>query len=74
MLDQVQAKIDRKLYELSFTEIEEPTRVNWLLGGHTSASVVLVSGHYDTQDRAIRGKDANGAIRYIPRRNIQSIG
>lgn len=67
-------KLERKLYELALVGIEEPTRINWLLGGHESASVVLVSGHYDTEDKAIRGRDSNGAIRYIPRRNIQSIG
>lgn len=66
--------LEQKLYELSFTEIEDPTRINWLLGGHTSASVVLVSGHYDIEDKAIRGKDVDGAMHYIPRRNIQSIG
>jgi hypothetical protein len=67
-------KLKQKLYELSFTEIEEPTRVNWLLGGHTSASVILASGYYDADDKAIRGRDSSGAIHYIPRRNIQSIG
>lgn len=67
-------KVQQAIVNISTFGITEPTRINYLQGGYKSASVVLSSGEYDVQDKAIRGKDVDGLVRYIPVRNIQSIG
>lgn len=74
MLDQIQAKIDRKLYEMSFVNLRDSDPVTFTVvdadNAKSSHKITLVSGLYDYNDKAVRGKDAEGSLHYIPKRRI----
>jgi hypothetical protein len=77
MLDQVKEKVDRKLYEMSFVDVADSDPVTFTVRDAADAKkahkITLVSGLYDYNDKAVRGKDAEGYLHYIPARNIINV-
>jgi hypothetical protein len=78
MLDQIQDKIDQKLYEMSFVNISDmDSPVTFTVknsdNSKKSHKITLTSGLYDWADKAVRGKDENGSLHYIPKRNILNV-
>lgn len=74
MLDQIKAKIDRKLYEMSFVDVANlgPVTLTTSSTGsfQNSHDITLASGLYDCKTKTIEGKDAEGHNIHLPTKYI----
>ena len=52
--------------------IDSPIKFNYVAGNETN-NITLVSGEYSHEEKAIRGRDIDGRIWYIPSKNIVTV-
>jgi hypothetical protein len=76
MIDTIKAKIDRRLYELTFCDAADLDTVNTITTSSTASTqnahhIHLVSGRFDGQK--IEGKNADGNNIHLPAKYIIDI-
>jgi hypothetical protein len=78
MLDQIKAKIDRKLYEMSFVDVADMDNPVTITTSSTDSiknahDIALKSGVYDYDTQTIEGKDTEGRNIHLPAKCIIDI-